>query len=337
MPKSGSNAMQSCLSNSRDVLLEKGVLYPTSTFKPEDRHHCLAIPTFGERWVPYCFINQTRVEKLKIFDDFYNDLKRQIAYSRPKCLLLSTETLFNSLADVDILYELLCQFSNDNEIVSAVRKPVDFYQSIIHEILKRTHILPNFEYQVKSILELYTKKFCSVRVWSYEGDSVGLVGNVLKNFDIAKSSLILPDKLNKSASAEGTYLLQRYRRHFHLDNAWKKTRDTDTFLKVLSQVEQKCDVTSIKLKSQIAENIRNECKSLESWLLESFEDYQPFQIAEINEVVNVHTPDITQGTGVEELIEIDSSKLKLLVINLLETEWAKSNKKFQNWLSILIA
>lgn len=335
MPRAGSNAIQSCLAESREYLLTKGILYPHSSFVPTDRHHPLAIPAYNGSNIPICFVKNSLDEQQVIFNEFKASLIRQISRTLPQCVLLSTETLFNRYSPdyKDKLLPFLQSISEDIEIVGVIRDPVSFYQSLIHQILRRTHIVPKFKYNFKFSLQQYLEKYEHVRVWRYNKDSIGFICSILEDYNVQRERLSVPIVQNISASAEGTVLLQEYRRNFHKQNHWKKTRDTDTFLSVLNRVESKRRTNKIVLRDPVRKFIENSTIDIENWLNSNFADYCLSGKADLNEsqAVTQASIDIDENTNVADLVNVNEDAVNDLKQDLLASKWAQNNKLYLNW------
>lgn len=152
----------------------------------------------------------------------------------------------------------------DVRFLAYLRRPSERHASEIQQTLKASHILPR---PVRRGLLRQLSGFAAIRPVSarffsretlHEGD---VVTDACRDFGVRLDRLDRPAKRdNTSLTAEGTILLQRYRRKHHAERNNIFTPDTKAFIARLSREEKRHPkrYTRMKLHPEIAQLLDQE-------------------------------------------------------------------------------
>ncbi len=245
MPKAGSSALQAALAAERDRLARLGILYPRGPFIPRTHNFLLAGIAEKKRELPRLLHNayRDRLDDIEpAFAAWMASLKAAIASRRPETLVLSSEWLFRLRADskFDRLSAILGSLGGSVEVVAFVRRPSDQYLSSAQQILKGSHVIkPVAPIRYRAPLEGFARIADRMHVVKYdrsafpEGD---IVRHFLQTFMPEASHVAMAagaNAVNATISAEGMYVLARYRRVNHRRRRNRFTADTDRLLEAI--------------------------------------------------------------------------------------------------------
>ena len=259
--KTGTTAIQSCFSKNRKELLGMGFLYPKSIFGGNN-HGVMAIPVMG-------FVQ--RALKSKIGTDYDRALNaaheawaaaaQEARQTQPNTIVISSEFFFKAKNVLETPQIVERHFGTVPEMtfLAYVRRPSQHYASFMQQQLRANHRVP--VPKVDPILEqlLRYSEIGKVRVQHfsresmYDGDVTHDICEKL-GIDFAKLKPN-PTEQNVSLSAEGTIVLQQYRRDRHRNRNNVFTEDTDDLIRRILQEEAAHQgvYTKLHLRPEIAQ------------------------------------------------------------------------------------
>lgn len=242
MPKAGSTALQAALAAERDRLARHGILYPRAPVIPRTHNFLFAGIAEKKRELPRLLHHayRDRLDEIEpAFAKWMAGLKATIAARRPETLLLSSEWLFRLRAEekFDRLSAILRGLGDTVEVVAYVRRPSDQYLSSAQQILKGSHVIkPVAPIRYRAPLEGFARIAERVHVVRYDRSAFP-GGDIVRHFvetfipearDVGTSGGA--NAVNTTISAEGMYILARYRRINHRRQRNRFTEDTDSVL-----------------------------------------------------------------------------------------------------------
>lgn len=245
MPKAGSTALQAALAAERDRLARHGILYPRGPFIPRTHNFLIAGIAERKRELPRLLHNayRDRLDEIEpAFAKWMASLKATVDARRPETLVLSSEWLFRLRAEekFDRLSAILRGLGDTVEVVAYVRRPSDQYLSSAQQILKGSHVIkPVAPIRYRAPLEGFARIADRIHIVKYdrsafpEGD---IVRHFLETFipearDIGEAGGA--NAANTTISAEGMFILARYRRVNHRRQRNRFTPDTDRLLEAI--------------------------------------------------------------------------------------------------------
>jgi hypothetical protein len=246
MPKAGSTALQTALASAREPLARRGILYPRGPFIPRTHNFLIAGIADKKRELPRLLHNayRDRIDEIEpAFAKWMASLKSTVASRRPETLVLSSEWLFRLRADskFDRLSGILRSLGGSVEVIAYVRRPSDQYLSSAQQILKGSHVIkPVAPIRYRAPLEGFARIADRIHVVKYDrADFPG--GDIVRHFietfmpearDIAEG-VGAATVVNTTISAEGMFILARYRRVNHRRQRNRFTSDTDRLLEAI--------------------------------------------------------------------------------------------------------
>ena len=217
--------LQVALSQAREVLARRGVLYPRGPVISRT-HNFLMAGTDPQR-LPRLY-RQEFGERLGEIEPTFNawvaEMKAAIAAKRPKAMILSGESLFRLRGKrrFDRLAGILRELGDTVDVVAYVRRPADHYLSSVQQVLRASHVIkPVAPVAYRASLENFAHRVADrMHVVKYdraafpEGD---IVRHFLDTFvpearDIGEA---VDQEVNATISAEGMSVLSDYRRVIH--------------------------------------------------------------------------------------------------------------------------
>jgi len=264
-PKTGTTYLQMAFFNSREVLAEKGYVYPGTEFS----HQKLFFVTNCERkdWARQFRGQKTTVVK-KIVETYINSLERDFFQSDSMDCIMSTEDLFISNESyIQNLLSYLDNFFSDIKVYLFLRDPVEYYRSYQQELIKARSYIDSpfiFRYPFKEVIKAWEKYFdIEVIKYSLKKDSLKVlsqsIGFSYENLSKEHSTN------NSSTSIEQIALLEKIQKNLY--------QNSDDILKVHLKIIPQINAPFTN-KSQLQEWVKtivyqNHLKDLQ-WLMEQY-------------------------------------------------------------------
>mgnify|MGYP001627946095 CR=1 FL=1 len=259
--KTGTTAIQKCFSKNRQELLGMGFLYPKSVFGGNN-HGVMAIPIMG-------FVQRTL--KSKVGADYDRALDaaheawaaaaQEARQTRPHTIIISSEFFFKARNVREISQIVERHFGTVSEMtfLAYVRRPSQHYVSFMQQQLRANHRVPVLK--VDPILEQLVKysEIGEVRVQRFSRESMydgDVTHDICEKLGVDFVKLKPnPAEQNVSLSAEGTIVLQQYRRDRHRNRNNVFTEDTHDLIRQIlrEEAEHHGGYTKLCLRPEIAQ------------------------------------------------------------------------------------
>lgn len=270
MPKTGSTVLQDRLRASREVLLERGLLYPSNPPGcPFNNHRLLLTGFLAYDKLPR-HIRKAAIYRpdnmAETYADFCGHLAREVAETRPERLVLSSESLFRSLprAGRKALRALLAPYG-ETRVAVYLRRPSAYYLSALQQRLKASHKVgpPRVGSSLKA-LDAYAATFGAEALRPRVYDRAQLVeGDIAADFlaaHLPESGLSAGDlaparRGNETLSAEAMDVLRAFREAFHAERANVATPDSSQLVRSLARIDAALGAPRPRLRPEIAEAI----------------------------------------------------------------------------------
>lgn len=248
MSKAGSTALQKGLVQSREALLERGVLYPKAPIISHS-HNLLSAGLVPPEQIPR-FVRHS-LEKVgagpDLCDRWIAALGEAMARGAAKTLVLSAENLWG-LRETDAaqrLREILIRIGATRiEAVAYLRRPSEWYLSMAGQVLAASYrIKPAEPVPYRASIEPIATHLAdpgATRLRLYDRARFP-GGDIMADF--LESTLEISDlpaagrEANVTFSAEGLDVLRSYRRHAHWEENGRFTPDTRRLMQALERAE----------------------------------------------------------------------------------------------------
>ena len=267
MSKTGTTALQKTLLASEATLRARGVLYPRNPRDVDYASHklLLAAGLFGFDQLPRHLTRGEQADSLaRKSRRFLERMRAAVAETAPRCVILSTESLFRALPEPALsrLPDLVGD-PDATTVVAYLRRPSEHYASSLQQHLKASHAIRQPEpVKTRSILKRYAGVFGDAalaprlfhRPALAEGDIVAdFVAAHLAPYGVSRAELAPPEPLNITLSAESADLSRRFRLAFHADENDRLTRASRTLAAALRAADAVVGAQRPRLKPEVAE------------------------------------------------------------------------------------
>lgn len=349
MAKTGSTALQDCLSRSREYLLTRGVLYPKNPDGLKFNNHRLLVqPLLEYRKLPPSMRRNAGPEELEArHESFVATARKQVEETKPECLLLSSEHLFNGFSGDRaelVLKDLEAMGADrDVEVVVYIRRPSEHFLSLCQQGLRTSHRVrqpspPNYRRPLRRASRLFGRKSVKVRLFNrahmVDGDIVSdFCAAFLSPEGIARDRLEDVSRANESVGTESMDILWRYRTKFDGEKKSQYTPGSNQLFQALCFAEETVGVTRPKLNPAIADLIDYSSDQL-SWLRDRFGiEFPGFDYDRLEREGPVESPD--REFTLEEMVEIDPD-IRAALLREIGTSWASENEGRKAWVDDLL-
>ena len=338
--KTGTTSIQETLSRSRDNLAQEGILYPN--LANDNNHNLLPIALSDERArQPRRLIHRygNAQNILAVSRQAWRDMSQQVQHGSFHTVILSAEHFFG-VAQPDRLMELVQEAIpglNETRIVAYLRRPSSHFVARLQQKLKAQHALvtperiiySNYLAAWKKVGNLDLREFNQAKL--HNGDVVQDFWNrELKDLPFSRVAAS-STRQNRSLSAEGLYLLQRFRQSRYPQQEGVIFRDSDALLRRIMLAEQSnhenVSFTRLKLHKQIRDFV--DYSTPDNEVLKSDFGFQ-FDFQKQDRIVDqasLQSP--VEPSQLSDLVPINMQKVDLLA-RLLQTD--KRISFFKRWL-----
>ena len=327
--KTGTTSVQQALSLSRNYLAQQGVLYPK--LGNADNHNLLAA-SFRETGQPQPRRLLQRYGSsdavLSASRNAWLSVKQQAAQNDFHTVILSGEFFFSQVEHNELAEHNKQIFPNldSTQVIAYLRRPSAHYVSSLQQRLKAAHdiFMPEREVYAEGLSD-----------WANIGDLqlVEFNKSTLHAKDVVQDfwkrtlgSLpfppgAAPSRMNKALSAEGLYILQRFRQARYPDQQGVFFRDSDELLKRMLLIEgsnsRNASFTRLRLHQRIRNHIDYSTDDNEI-LLERFGFQFDFLKCE-TPPDDPHLHGLSEPLKLTDIVSVDMEKVDLLV-ELLRTD-----------------
>jgi len=338
MGKTGTSALQAGFSALREPLLARGILYPE--LGPGELHHnnlamgLMRMENLSRAPRQLCAGSEQKADER--FDAMWARLRAAIERHRPGTLVISGENLFRDplrfmRRDPRALFE---QLASDIRLVVYVRRPSERYLSLVQQEVKASS---TFRVPAPARFRAVVEAF--EQVFRRRVDLVAYGKEFLREGDVTVDfcSRFLPAALplvegrdrtvaNTSVSAESMAILQRYRAANHSGSDQRFTQDTLELGAMLRALDAGPEVAKPRLRPEIARFIDQGSIDL-LWLRETRGiEFGGIDYSEIREPASGDQERFAQIRRVEQLCEVDESRVELLLYHLLHRATGRDRK-----------
>ena len=281
--KTGTTALQHTLSNHRDQLARRGILYPELQMV-QHNHGLLAIgfkepETLHPNFLRMC--DSDPDEMLRVGEQAWESLKRQVDETAPNLLILSAEEYFSQLnpeAAVRFRDRLVDLGAAAENITTCVylRDPASQFLSLIAQNAVSMMPLSNqLRLHAKGRLAAMQQAFpLGPTVCAYDRGALA-GGDIVKDFvtrfvpGIADMPLVSPQRSNVSLSGEGTAIVLWYRDQLLPERSPEAIYQVRRIRKILARIEEEDGVSrKARLRPEIQQAIIRGSDEL-PWLREA--------------------------------------------------------------------
>jgi len=343
MAKTGSTALQSSLSQSRQTLIGKGLLFPENPPGCRYTNHKSLLPGIVEvSGLPRHLLRGRSDEVIKAeYHAFRAHLDVQLLERRPEALILSTESLFRPMVGQAGLRfrQILDDIEAEPHVVAYLRRPSAHYLSGVQQHLKaslnvREPRQGKYKESLQSYLEVFGQERLSLHLFErtklVNGDIVAdFATRHLAEWGIAPSDLSPPKRSNETLCAEAMDLLRLYRMGFHAERHNLRTRDTAGLLESLQDASAALGVGRPQLQEGIADLVDYSTTEM-LWVRDQFgltlDDYDYARI-ERGDLLEVPERD----WRLADIVQIDRDLQASLAQHLAESAWADAGPARKAW------
>lgn len=263
--KTGTTALQRALHADRKLLAQHGILYPAFAPQTVAHHMLIALCVADDRVPPHVLgpFGSLDLLRAKAAAALYQ-LRAEVEQTRPKVLILSSETFFHGLqhSGKERLARMLAPLSSDIRPVAYIREPGSLYRSRLQERMRIAATpLPPAAQRVRQSLEESEAVWGGISVCPY--DPARLVdGDILRDFasrflaDLIDPILLRAGSENRSLSAEAILIISRFRKLVAPDRDWHREARSDRLLRHLLAMEAAGPRRPVALRPGIAEAVR---------------------------------------------------------------------------------
>lgn len=347
MAKTGSTALQQSLLKSRPYLVERGVLYPKNPPGVGFMNHKLLVADLFEfeRLPRHLVRGNTHEELLAAHASFVAGLRKQVAKMKPRCLIISTESLFRSMTkpNRDKLQAIFDSIEAEPEVVAYLRKPSDRFMSGLQQHFKASYeVKPPSPPKYRSTIEKYEKLVGRPRIHLHlfdrtaliDGDIVAdFVGKHLAAFGVTRDGLATPPRANETLSAESADLSRRYRLAFHAERDNRFTPDSTGLVAALMAADKALGARRPRLKAAIAELVDYSTTD-PLWLRDRYGVVFPnYDYARMESSAPLELP---KGPfQLTDLVDLDLELQGEILAQLIGSDWAAAAPERMSWLKSL--
>ena len=349
MPKTGSTALQDCLSRSREYLLSCGVLYPENTDDVEFNNHRLLVQPLLDyaRLPPSMRRGASGPEDLERWHaNFIASVRRQVEKSGPDCLLLSSEHMFRGLASKraeQVLKDLEAMGAEDVGIVMYARRPSENFLSHCQQDLRTSYkvkqpSVPNYRKTLRRCIELFGRENITLRLFNrahlVDGDIVtDFCASFLAAEDVRRDQLEDVVRSNESTGAESMEIMRRYRVEFDADRNSEHTRGSNKLVHALYFAEEAVGAPRPRLKPEIADMIDYSSDQV-LWLRDRFGlEFPGIDYQRLDREGPVGLP--SRDFALEEMVEIDRGVWNA-ILREIDRTWANGDDRRKAWVAGLL-
>ncbi|WP_421725535.1 hypothetical protein [Bauldia sp.] len=224
------------------------------------------------------------------FDAFIGEIRQEIDAVTPHTVVMSGENLWHARNnEADRHRQLLASLATDVTIVAYVRRPADYYLSMIQQGMKASHQISRLRpIEYRNTIETLAGFGAKLEVHEYD---VGSFPDGDISLDFARryapeaagplKKVTLRKRTNESMSAELMEIAREYRAHTHESQPNVFTKETKVLLRTLRNLDSG---RRPKLKPEIADTLNHGAPDL-LWLRNThgvtFEGIDYDRIAEI--------------------------------------------------------
>lgn len=316
-PKTGTTALQACMTENHALLANQGVLYPRVSSHPIT-HHFLSFLLRERTGLPRLFRQLYRDHPDWLARDFardWNEVKAQVQKYVPHTLVLSSESLYVA-TDVErgpAFRDLLRSLSPDISLVAYIRRPSEYYLSLIQQSLKSSSRFTapgpiNIRQRIEFFETLFEQPVVIIpydRAHLHQSD---ITADFLHRFlpKVALPSNVVGVGVNETLSAESMALMQAYRRVNHPDDDYEIFSGSVRFRMMLQKVEREAGLyRRPKLHAEIANFVDHSTIDLH-WLRDTRGIIFPG--IDYDRVGAVEGGDICGYAQVAEICEVDENR-----------------------------
>lgn len=353
MPKTGTNALQRSLHASPAALAARGVLYPRS---PDARHFnqkIILAELFDWRGSRTARLapDQRPPSRAETGRRFFEDLRGAVQARPPRCLVLSTESLFRVLPEnaperfataFEGVFEGLMQ---DVTVAAYLRRPSEHYLSRLQQQLKASHQAPRpGPPKHRRILEQYAAIFGEAalspnlfhRPALAEGDIVAdFAAKYLAPYGVTRADLATPERTNDTVSAESVDILRRYRLAFYPDDNDRFFPDSTRLVEALHAADAAAGAPRPRLRPGIAERA-DYAGDDPLWLRDRHGIVFPEFDYRRLEAGRGAKPKRKGELALEDILEIDRGRERAVLAELRTSPWTKKWDR-RAWIDGLLA
>lgn len=334
MPKTGTTALQSALSMSRDRLRDHNILYPRFS-RRVIAHHPLNV-LFRDRdnlpgYLRHASSHNPEAFKSRV-GKRWAAIRRDIDRLRPRIVILSSELFFVSASweDLNRLHSIISEISDDILPCIYIREPAAQYLSALQQTTKCGIVRPPYPLTVRHTIEHIEDIFATrPSIRQYEKGRL-LDDDIVRDFfSVYLKDHMAPDtiqkvRVNVTMSAESMSILSRYRAVNYHDHKGISNTDSQRFMNAIAEYEKKHErFNKPRLRAGLAEEINNSSVDL-LWLRERYGisfstiDYEKID----RRSLKIHHT----KTKIEDIIEIDNEWQERIIFSLLSMRNSQSKK-----------
>lgn len=324
--KTGTTALQRALHANRKLLAQHGIFYPAFARHTVAHHMLIALCVAGDRVPPHVLepFGSLDMLRAKAAAALYQ-LKAEVEQTRPKVLILSSETFFHGLQRPggERLARMLAPLSSDICPVAYVREPGSLYRSRLQERMRVAATpLPPAAQRIRQSLEDSEAVWGGVSVCPY--DPARLVdGDILRDFatrflaDLIDPCFLRARSRNRSLSAEAILIISRFRKLVAPDRDWHQEARSDRLLQRLLAIEATGPRSPVALRPGIADSVRRASTDY-LWL----RDHHGVTFPEIDyaKIDGVLPAEEMTRRPLEDLILLDRDRYDEMLLSVLAAE-----------------
>nr|WP_300309228.1 hypothetical protein [Halomonas sp.] len=265
MPKSGSTAIQNMLRQNMQSLLSQGIYFPLSPIKENDNQAVVALCRDKEDLPRDIYnrckdLSQEEIDNLMLL--WLENVGKKCNDESINTVVISSEYLF-SCTDSEIrkLKKCLTEHLGDVEfeVVCYARDPINYWTSLVKQLLKADYSLvfdPEINY---SSLLSYKRIFRNLKVFDFS-DKESYGGDIAYHFFELLGchrdgmDLQLDNRSNESFSTEAASINREFRKSRFKDRNGVFTEESRRFLRVLSNADKSMEKPQ---GSGLVDNIKN--------------------------------------------------------------------------------
>lgn len=337
--KTGTTSLQRSLCDSRKILEEYGVLYP-STFKKEVAHHLLlGLYRSSDRGVIVRLASGSHNIK-KAANSLWEKIKREIDRKKPKVTILSSEYLFHgNVENFQKLRSRLGEVSDDIHPCVYIREPVSWYVSSLQQGTKTKGRIPQPEAKdIRSRIEAIENAFRrKIHLRPFEHQQLyqqDIVADFEQSYlrECVPPKTVLTNRYNESISAEAMAILSRYRRFALADVESFPMASASKLRRLISEYEsEKRRYNKPVLKSHVGDFLRN--ISIDYlWLKEKYA--VEFDALDYSKINSNHNTVSQKYSKIEDVIEVDEEWRDEIMFHILHEKLIAPESKWttvSNW------
>lgn len=347
MSKTGSTSLQKTLLASEPALRARGVLFPRNPRNVGYANHklLLAAGMFDFGRLPRHLTRGESPDSLaRKSRRFLDRMRGAVAQHAPRCVILSTESLFRALRGPALsrLPELVGD-PDATTVVAYLRRPSEHYASSLQQHLKASHAVRQPKpVKTRGILKGYAGVFGDAalaprlfhRKALVDGDIVAdFVAAHLAPYGVTRADLAPAEPLNATLSAESADLSRRFRFAFHAEDNDRLTRASRTMVAALRAADGAVGAPRPRLKPEVAESV-DYARTDPLWLRDAHGLVFPdFDYARLERKDLAAPPG--RDLALEEIVEIDRARQRAILAELRASDWAGAKRRA--WIDGLLA